>query len=173
MNIRITHKTKTKDILPLLNEDSIKRLLEAVPEHPLEHTLLSLKIKQFAEILENEQAFILQILKEKRALVAFGRLKSYKTQIEQFANFIKLYDYKETSEEQQARRGISFPNMSQRMLSDCVRHFHLKSFDEAENCTVSDWLMVFQEDAANALYQRKLNDIYRKKSEVKKKGVKK
>lgn len=169
MNIRITHKTKTKDILPLLNAESIERLLDAVPEYPLETAVLSMKIRQFAEILTDEEAFITQTLKEKRALVAFGRLKSYKRQIEEFANFLKLYDIKRTAEENAASKGIVFPNMSQRMMSDCVRYFHLKSFDEAEGCTVSDWLMVFQEDAANALYQRRIHEIYEKKSKQKKK----
>lgn len=169
MNIRITHKTKTKDILPLLNAESIERLLDAVPEYPLETAVLSMKIRQFAEILTDEEAFITQTLKEKRALVAFGRLKSYKRQIEEFTNFLKLYDIKRTAEENAASKGIVFPNMSQRMMSDCVRYFHLKSFEEAEGCTVSDWLMVFQEDAANALYQRRIHEIYEKKSKQKKK----
>lgn len=169
MNIKINWKTKTKDILPLLNAENIERLLDAVPEYPLETAVLLMKIKQFASILEDEESFISQLLNEKRALVAFGRLKSYKRQIEEFANFIKLYDFKEDNDEAQAKKGIVFPKMSMRMLSDCVRYFHLKSFDEAEDYTVSQWLAIFQEDAANALYQRRLHEIYEKKSKQKKK----
>lgn len=170
MNIQITYKTKTKDILPLLNAENIERLLEVMPEQPLETAIFSMKIKQFADILEDEEMFISQILKEKRALIAFGRLKTYKKQIEQFANFLKMYDFKKTSEETAASKGIVFPNLSQRMMSDCVRYFHLKSFTEAENCTISDWLTVFQEDAANALYQRRMHEIFEKKNKTNKKG---
>lgn len=168
-NIRITKRTRTRDILPLLNAESIERLLDAVPEYPLETTVLSMKIRQFASILEDEESFIAQILNEKRALVAFGRLKQYRKEIKQFANFLKLYDFKEGNDETQAKKGIVFPKMSMRMLSDVVRYFHLKSFDEAEDYTVSQWLAIFQEDAANALYQRRLHEIFQSKSKQKKK----
>ena len=168
-NIRITKRTKTRDILPLLNADNIERLLDVVPEYPLGTAVLSMKIKQFASILEDEESFISQLLNEKHALVAFGRLKQYRKEIKQFTNFIKLYDFKEDNDEAQAKKGIVFPKMSMRMLSDCVRYFHLKSFDEAEDYTVSQWLAIFQEDAANALYQRRLHEIFQSKSKQKKK----
>ncbi len=168
MNIRITNRTKTKDILPLLNAENIERLLDAVPEYPLETAVLLMKIKQFASILEDEESFISQLLNEKRALVAFGRLKQYRKEIKQFADFLKLYDIKEGNEEKQAKKGIVFPKMSMRMLSDVVRYFHLKSFDEAEDYTVSQWVAIFQEDAANALYQRRLHDIFQAKNKQKK-----
>lgn len=168
MDIRITKRTKTKDILPLLNEDSFKRLLDAVPEYPLETSIFSMKIKQFAEILEDETEFISLLLKHKRILVAVGRVKQYKKEVEQFANFLKMYDYKQTTEEKRASHGIVYPSMAQRMLTDCVRFFNLKSFDEAEQKTVSEWLTVFQSDAANALYQRKLHEEFEKKMKKKK-----
>lgn len=168
MDIKITKRTKTKDILPLLNEDSFKRLLDAVPEHPLETSIFSMKIKQFAEILEDETEFISLLLNHKRILVAVGRVKQYKKEVEQFANFLKMYDYKQTNEEKRASHGIVYPSMAQRMLTDCVRFFNLKSFDEAEQKTVSEWLAVFQSDAANALYQRKLHEEFEKKMKKKK-----
>lgn len=167
-NIRITKRTRTRDILPLLNADSIERLLDVVPEYPLETAVLSMKIRTFADILTDEQSFIESLLTERKALVAFGRLKQYRKEIKQFADFIKLYDFKESNEEAQAKKGIVFPNMSMRMMSDCVRYFHLKSFDEAEDYTVSQWAAIFQEDAANALYQKRLHDIFQAKSKQKK-----
>ena len=170
MNIQITHRTKTKDILPLLNAENIERLLDAVPEHPLKTAIFSIEIRTFADILTDEQSFIESLLSERKALVAFGMLKEYRKEIQQFTAFLKQFDFKETSEEQQAKRGIQFPDMAMRMLTDVTRFFGLKSFDDAERMKVSDWLAVFQNDAASALYQRKLNDIYRRKSEVKKKG---
>lgn len=170
MNIQITHRTKTKDILPLLNAENIERLLEVMPEQPLETAIFSMEIRTFADILTDEQSFIESLLSERKALVAFGRLKEYRKEIQQFTAFLKQFDFKETSEEQQAKRGIQFPDMAMRMMTDVTRFFGLKSFDDAERMKVSDWLAVFQSDAASALYQRKLNDIYRRKSEVKKKG---
>lgn len=168
INIRITKRTKTSEILPMLNEDSFNRLLEAVPEHPLKNSVFSMKIRQFAEILENETEFITLLLKQKRALVAFGMVKKYKAEVESLAKFLKMYDYQQTNEEKQASHGIVYPSMAQRMLTDCVRFFNLKSFDEAEEKTVSDWLTVFQTDAATALYQRKLHEAFEKKMKKKK-----
>ncbi|MBR2772623.1 MAG: hypothetical protein IKD78_11560 [Bacteroidales bacterium] len=168
-NIRITNRTRTREVLPLLNADSIERLLDAVPEAELETTVLGMKIRDFAEILTNEEVFIAKLMSEKYALTAFGKLKAYRRQINELSAFVKKYDFKENNEETQAKKGIVFPNMAQRMLSDCVRYFHLKSFDEAEGCTVSDWLTIFQEDAANALYQRRLHEIFQAKSKQKKK----
>ena len=168
MDIKITKRTKTKDILPLLNEDSFKRLLDSVPEHPLETSVFSMRIRTFAEILENETDFIASLLSHKRLLVAVGRVKEYKKEVENLSNFLKRYDYQQTSEEKQASQGILYPTMSQRMLTDCVRFFNLKSFEEAEEKTVSDWLTVFQSDAAAALYQRKLHEAFEKKMKKKK-----
>ena len=170
MTIKITKRTKTKDIIPLLNAENIERLLDAVPEYPLETAIFSMEIRTFADILTDEQSFIESLLSDRKALVAFGRLKEYRKEIQQFTAFIKQFDFKESSEEQQAKRGIQFPDMAMRMLTDVTRFFGLKSFDDAERMKVSDWLAVFQNDAASALYQRKLNDIYKKKSDVKKKG---
>lgn len=168
MDIKITKRTKTKNILPLLNESSFNRLLDAVPEYPLETSIFSMRIRQFAEILENETEFISMLLKHKRILVAVGRVKQYKKEVESLSKFLKMYDYKQTYEEKQASHGIVYPSMAQRMLTDCVRFFCLKSFEEAEEKTVSDWLTVFQSDAANALYQRKLHEEFEKKMKKKK-----
>lgn len=168
MDIKITRRTKTKDILPLLNEDSFKRLLDAVPEYPLETSIFSMRIRQFADILEDETEFIALLLKHKRLLVAVGRVKQYKKEVESLSKFLKMYDYQQTNEEKRAGHGIVYPSMAQRMLTDCVRFFNLKSFEEAEEKTVSDWLTVFQSDAATALYQRKLHEAFEKKMKKKK-----
>lgn len=170
MEIRITWKTRTKDILPYLNEDNIQSLLDAVPEYPLEKDLLSMKINEFAEILSDENAFVAELTRHRRALVAFGRMKSYKRQMEEFSKIVKKYDFQRRPEETAAAKGIMFPNLAQRMLSDCVRFFHLKSFDEAENMTLSDWLAVFIEDASNTLFERRVSDAYDKKSKMRQKG---
>lgn len=157
--MKITNKTKTADILPLLDENNIKDFLSQIPSYPLEKSIMSMSIKQFSDILTDEETFIKKLLSHKRALVAFGKLKSYKEQIDGIGKFMKLYDYKRSQDEEQATNGVVFPDFSIRMLSDCVKFFHLKSFDEAESCKVSDWLTIFQIEASNTLFQHNYNKI--------------
>ena len=167
--MKITHKTKTVDILPLLDDNNIKDFLSQIPSYPLEKSIMSMTIKQFSDILTDEETFIKKLLNQKRALVAFGMLNEYKKQIEDIAKFMKLYDYKRSQDEEQATKGIVFPDFSIRMLADCVKFFHLKSFDEAENCKVSDWLTIFQIEAANTLLQHNYNKIVEDKQKRKQK----
>lgn len=167
--MKITNKTKTANILPLLDENRLKELIEQIPSYPLEKSIMSMSIKQFSDILTDEETFIKKLLSHKRALVAFGKLKSYKEQIDRIAKFMKLYDYKRSQDEEQATNGVVFPDFSIRMLADCVKFFHLKSFDEAESCKVSDWLTIFQIEAANSLFQHNYNKIVEDKQKRKQK----
>lgn len=167
--MKITHKTKTADILPLLDDNNVKGFLSQIPAHPLEKSIMSMSILEFSEILADEEAFIKKILDHKRALVAFGRLRSYKEQIEDISKFMKLYDYKKSAEEEQAAKGIVFPDFSMRMLADCVKFFNLHSFDEAEKVKVSEWLAIFQFSASEALFQYRFSKIIEDKTKSNKK----
>ena len=165
--MKITYKTRTKDILPLINEKNINDLLDVVPPYPLEKPIMSMTIKEFALMLDSESDFLARLMSHKRALISFGRLKQYKIEIENIGNFMKRFECKHKPEEEQAARGILFPDTSMRMLIDCVKFFHLKSFEEAEQCKVSDWLIIMQNDGANTLFERKLHEIWENKSKHK------
>ena len=165
--MKITSKTKTKYILPLLDADRLKSLLDEVPAVPLEKTLLSMTIREFSDVLADEENFIKKILGHRKALTALGMLRSYREQAENIGKFMKMYDHKKTPEEEQAAKGVVFPDFAARMMADCVRFFHLKSFDEAEKCKVSDWLTIFQIEGSQNLFQRRFNDIINEKQKRK------
>ena len=165
--MKITKRTKTRDVLPLLTQDTLKELLEKVPAVPLDKPLITLTVGEFGEMVEDEETYIGKLLKHRKALKAFGRLKQYKQEIEAISKFFKLYDIRRTADESNAAIGIKFPNLGQRMLIDCVKWFHLNSMEEAEKVKLSAWLTMWQDEAANALYQRNYSKILEQKHKVK------
>jgi len=167
--MKITKRTKTKDILPLLTQATLKELLEKVPAVPLKKPVLAMSIGEFGEIVEDEEIYIAKLLKHRKALKAFGRLKQYKQEMEALAKFFKLYETKKSQEETAAAKGIIFPNLAQRMLIDCVGWFHLNNTEAAEKIKVSEWLTLWQDEAANMLYQRQYMNIMDAKNKAKRK----
>lgn len=167
--MKITKRTKTKDVLPLLTQDTLKELLEKVPAVPLDKPLITLTVGEFGEMVEDEETYIGKLLKHRKALKAFGRLKQYKQEIEAISKFFKLYEIKRTQEEEAAGKGIVFPNLAQRMLVDCVKWFHLNNTEAAEKIKVSEWLLIWQDEAASALYQHNYQKILEQKNKAKRK----
>lgn len=165
--MKITKRTKTRDVLPLLTQDTLKELLEKVPAVPLDKPLITLTVGEFGEMVEDEETYIGKLLKHHKALKAFGKLKQYKQEIEAISKFFKLYDVRRTADESNAAVGIKFPNLGQRMLIDCVKWFHLNSMEEAEKVKLSAWLTMWQDEAANALYQRNYSKILEQKHKSK------
>ena len=165
--MQITNKTLTRDILPLLTKELLDELLEKVPAIPLKKPLLSMTVGEFGVLVEDEETFVVGLLEHRKALKAFGLLKQYRQEIESVAKFFKLYECRKTQEETAAAKGITFPNLGQRMLIDCVKWFHLNSMEEAEKVKVSDWLTFWMDEASSALYQRNYSRILEQKHKVK------
>lgn len=163
----IDRRTKTKDILPLLTQDTLKELLEKVPAIPLKKPLLSMTVGEFGALVEDEEPYIVKLLSHRKALKAFGKLKQYRQEIEGISRFFKLYDYQKTQEETRAATNIKFPSFGQRMIIDCVNWFHLSSTKAAEKIKVSDWLTFWMDEAANALYQRNYSKLLEQKHKSK------
>lgn len=161
--MRITRKTLTRAILPLLTNETLKELLEKVPAVPLKKPILSMSIGEFGEIVEDEEQYIANILKHRKALKAFGRLKQYKQEMEALGKFFKMYEIKRTPEEEAAGRGVMFPSFIQRVLIDCIKWFHLTSMKEAEKVKLSEWLTFWQDEASAALYQRNFQKLLEQK----------
>ncbi len=167
--MKLTNKTLTKDVLPLLTKELLEEILDKVPAVPLDKPLLSLTVGEFGEIIEDEETYIVKLLKHRKALKAFGLLKQYRQEIEAISKFFKLYDVRKTADESNAAKGVVFPNLAQRMLIDCVRWFHLNNTEAAEKIKVSEWLTMWQDEAANMLYQRQYMNIMDAKNKAKRK----
>jgi hypothetical protein len=167
--MKLTNKTLTKDVLPLLTKELLEEILDKVPAVPLDKPLLSLTVGEFGEIIEDEETYIVKLLKHRKALKAFGLLKQYRQEIEAISKFFKLYETKKTQEETNAALNIKFPSFSQRILIDCVKWFHLKSMEEAEKIKISEWLTMWQDEASAALYQHNYSKLLEQKNKAKRK----
>lgn len=167
--MRITNKTLTRSVLPLLTDETFKELLEKVPAVPLKKPLLSMTVGEFGEIVDDEDAFVAKLLKQRKALKAFGMLKQYKQEMEALSKFFKMYEIKRTQEEEAAGKGVLFPNLAQRMLVDVVKYFHLNTMKEAEKVKLSDWLTFWMDEASNMLYQRNYQKLLEQKNKAKRK----
>lgn len=167
--MKITKRTLTRDILPLLTQDTLKELLEKVPAVPLKKPVLSMTIGEFSEIVEDEELYIANILKTRKALKAFGMLKQFKQEMEALGKFFKQFEIKRTPEEEAAGKGVLFPSFIQRVLIDCVKWFGLHSTKEAEKVKLSDYLTFWQDEAANMLYQRNFQKLLEQKHNMQRK----
>lgn len=168
--MRITKKTRTKSILPLLTKDNLEDLLKQVEPVPLEKSILSMSLTEFNDIISDEESFMLELVKHNRKALQFlGKLKSFRNQMQSLNSFFKKLEVKQSPEETAAAKGVMFPDIIQKMLITCCSFFHLNSFEEAEKCTVGSYMLIYQNEAANAIYQRKYNEIIETKQKNKKK----
>ena len=166
--MRITKKTRTKDILPLLTKEKLDELLEKVEPVQLEKTLMGMSIAEFNDVINDEDGYLLNLINSNpEALVFLGKLKSFRTQIDGLNNFFKRLEVKMSPEETAATKGVMFPDIIQKMLLTCCSFFHLKSFEEAESCKVSDYMLIYQNEAASAQYQRNYQKIMEQKQKNK------
>ena len=165
--MKITKKTKVKEILPFLTEERFNKLLEAVEEYPLDKNILSFSIGEFADLTIDEESYIKKILNPKeKVYIAFGKLKSYRNQMKQLADYLKTFELKLTPEEKQASQGIDLPSTVERILLDTVKAYHLHSTKEAEELPLTDWILFLKDSVATARYSRNYNKILEQKAKA-------
>ena len=168
--MKITKKTRTRDILPLLTKENLEEVLKDVPEVPLKKPILSLTVREFGEIVSDEEGYILGLVRGNRSALRFlGRLKSYRKAMDSLNRFIKTFDVEQTAEEKAAAKGVLFPNFQQRMLLTCAKFFGYKSLEEAGGCKLADYLTIFQDEASAMLFQRRHAKILEQKYKAKNK----
>lgn len=161
--MRITPRTKTKFLLPLLtDEERANKLLDAVTALPLDKPIVEMSIGEFITAIQPDYA--LQFLKEKRALKAFGHLKTYRDEMERVSKLMKSFETPKTSEQREAGVGIDFPTSEEQMLLDAVDAFHLHSFAEAEKVPLADFLLVKKSQSADIKYQHRYQRILERKN---------
>lgn len=158
----ITKKTKTKDLVPFLNEERFNMVLDAVEEYPLPKDLICMTIGEFIDALDD--SYTIRFFKERRAYKAFGKLKSFKNQLEGITKFLKQNDIEPNKEQKSASQGVNFLSFEENMLYTAAEFFHLKSFDEAEKVKLSNYLLIHKKTSSEAKFQHNYNRIIDMKS---------
>lgn len=161
----ITKKTKTKDILPLLTKkELLDELLDKVPPVPLKKPIISMTIKEFSNIILDEEAYINKLLSKRRALTAFGMIKTYRSEMQGLSSWLKKHEIAQTAEEKQAAADVDFPSMIERMLITVTKFFNLSSMDKAEKRYVNEYLLILKDQTADVKYQRNYQSILERKA---------
>lgn len=163
----INSKTLTRTVLPFMDEATFDELVEKCPEVQLEKPLLEMTCGEFIQTLDEN--YPLNFFKETYIMDAIGKLKSYRSQMEQIERYMKLNEFKTSSEEERAQIGVHFPSFAERILLTVTEFFHLHSFDEAENVPFSNYLVVMNAKNADAKYERNYNQIIENKHKTKNK----
>ena len=161
----ITKKTKTNDLVPFLNEERFNMVLDAVEEYPLPKDLICMTIGEFIETLED--GYAMRFLDEKYVYKAFGKLKSFKNQMEGINKFFEMNDVEASEDHKKASNGVNFLTFEENMLYKVAEFFHLKSFDEAEKVKLSNYMLIHKKESSEVKFQHNWNKIIEMKNKMK------
>lgn len=163
----LNEQTPTISVLPYVTKEQFDELVDKCSEVPLDKPLLDMTCGEFIQAMEDD--YINGIFKEPFLFQAIGKYKSYKAQMEQIDTYLKLNEFKLSSEEERAQMGINFPSFPERILMTVTEFFHLHSFKEAEKIPLTNYLVVVNSKNADAKFERQYQKIIDQKNKMKKK----
>lgn len=163
----IDEKTLTMTVLPYMSKEQFDELVEKCEEVPLDKPLLEMTCGEFIQSMEDD--FLNEIFNETYLYDAVGKYKSYKAQMEQIDTYLKLNEFKLSSEEERAQIGINFPSFPERILMTVTEFFHLHSFKEAEKIPFTNYLVVVNSKNVDAKFERQYQKIIDQKNKMKRK----
>lgn len=167
--MQITNKTTVGEVLPYLKSEHFEELMKKCDPIPLKKPIISMTLGEFIDALRDDYYHTFFSDYDEPLSVAIGRVNQYKKEMENIAKLMKINEIKETSEEQAAKKGIVWPTYQESMLCNAVEWFNLHSIDEAENLPLSNYLIYARKVAAEAKYERQLNQIYSNKNKQRRK----
>lgn len=163
----ISENTLTMTVLPYMSKEQFDELVEKCEEVPLDKPILEMTCGEFIQSMEDD--FLNEIFKETYLYDAIGKYKSYKAQMEQIDTYLKLNEFKLSSEEERAQIGINFPSFPERILMTVTEFFHLHSFKEAEKIPFTNYLVITNSKNADAKFERQFQKIMEQKNKMKRK----
>lgn len=168
--MQVTKKTRTREVLPLLNSKRMEEILKKVPAIPLKKHVVDFTVGEFIQAMTTEWV-VKQVKRRRKALDALGWLRSFRKEMAQIQKFIEKCQPPQDEDAKAAAVGVNFPTPQERMLLDCVKAFGLKRMDGkflrygATDVPLAEYLILVKDQAASAKYQYNLNKIQSKKWE--------
>lgn len=170
MDIEITDKTRTRDILPFLTTSNITEVCKQVDVVPIDPPIPEMTVDDFNELLSSPENYMMKLAKKHRGALQFlGACRDMFDQLEGFTKFIKRFEVKQSAEEKQAANGVPFPSFGNYMVSTLVKFYNLHGVDEAANKRVKEFMLAFEVESSNAMFSRRYSEITAKKAKIKKK----
>lgn len=166
--MKITNKSLTRLVLPLLDEDKMRQVMDAVDEVPLKKPITECTVGEYIEMLAPD--YCERFFREKYAVIAFGKMKRFEREMTKIGEMLKKWEVKSSDDELAAMRGILFPTPSERLLLDVVDVFHLTAMERpkglrglfiraAVDVPLCEYLIHLKSANASAKYQRQYNSI--------------
>ena len=170
MDIEITDKTRTRDILPFLTTSNITEVCKQVDVVPIDPPIPEMTVDDFNELLSSPENYMMKLAKKHRGALQFlGACRDMFDQLEGFTKFIKQFEVKQSGEEKQAANGVPFPSFGNYMVSTLVKFYNLHGVDEAANKRVKEFMLAFEVESSTAMFSRRYSEITAKKAKIKKK----
>lgn len=153
--MKIDKHTKFKKIAPLITDENLEDVLQQAICKPLAVPVVEMSIAEFASVTSGE--YEREIMKQKYAFEVLGQMKQLRKEVADLNRLVERLTPPETIEEKAAKNGVIFPDLPTRMVLDILDRFPaIKSFDEAEQHSVAEWLVIFKARCASENYQRNL-----------------
>jgi len=173
--MKITKNTKLSECSVFLTEEVVNSIAEKVPDEFLQgfEPIINGTIGNFIRLMRGDQSFFKEyFFKDNEDVTVYeyaARLKHLKKEIEKVINYLTSLSVPQTDEEKQAAKGVNFPSFAENMLIYCQTKFFLKSFHEAENILLSDFILHKKNDLSISKYERNLRAINERKQKLKNK----
>ena len=184
--MKITKKTRVKDILPLLTirPERLNDILSGMPEYPVYRwkrtgwkiyrepwSILDISVGEFLDFSKDHETMLWKMLSPwKRAWKALGKVKYLLNQLKRIEKLFDQFSIPQSKLEKEAANGVNFPSTGPRMLLTLVQFFHLHSFEEAEKLPVSAFFTILWDQYSSATYQRNYQKISERESKNNNKG---
>lgn len=170
--MRITEKTRYKDILPFMwDAERFEQLKEQIPYRDLKKDFGFWTCGDFVRIIQNDENFIHEkiIGRTKYAVEYLGRLKTFEGLLKNIKQYLERNSTKESEEERQAAHGIEFPTMAEQIFLKVQQRFGLHSFEEVEKVKLTDYMLIVKDESSRHKYEKNLNMVYERKRKLKSK----
>lgn len=171
----ITKKTKLSECEIFLTEEILIKISDKVPDDYLNKfdSILSGSIGSFIRLMTGDQIFFREyFFKDNKDITVYeyaAKFKHLKQEIDRIIKYLNSLSVKQTPEEISAAKGVAFPKFEENMLVYCQQKFFLKSFKEAEEISLSEFILHKKTDLANQNYERNMRMINEKKQKSKSK----
>lgn len=167
--MEITNETKVCEAMPFLKPEHVEELMKSDKVNPIPYkkSIFEMTVGEFIMCLDEKYTAKFFEDPDEYLVVAMGRLKHFRNEMENVSKILKMNEIKLSAEEKSAQRGIIFPSFGESMLCECVDYFNLHSLDEAEKIPFSNYLIMKRKKSAESLYERRLNEIISNKNKKK------
>lgn len=154
-----------ESLVGLFTDDDKKRLKDAAIKFFYPDSFWSIKIRTFIAGISGQLMELFEGREESDPFTAFEYflLEAFTDFVSEFSRVIENYSIRPTAEESQASEGLPETTLQESMLVFCRSYFSLKSFDEASDLLLSDYLIAKKDDYTRKMYERNYNKIIEKK----------